>query len=270
MSSFQEIAQQEQAKETRDILEAAVKGLPKGSPERKAAFQKALDDLAGPRQSWEAETRRPIWDFSAEKALPVFVKNDALIIRPPKPSDADFYVNLRAAYSLMYKGILKTSKDKDINDALLHDDLCKPRSFYCIIEDATIGDLAGYIGIKDTGIDAWEIAIELEDKHTGRGLGPQSIRLFLNEVYRITGHKDFRAVVETDNAPSQKCFERLGARLVGLVNGPILKQENEKRRFEGTHLDLIDDNIRALATRLGVEPRLLLSHVLDYRFICPL
>lgn len=270
MSSFQEKAQQEQAKETRDTLEAAVNGLPKGSPERKAAFKKALDDFAGPRQSREAETRRPIWDFSAEKALPVFEKNDAVIIRPPKPSDADFYVNLRAAYSLMYRGILKTSKDKDINNALLHDDLCKPQSFYCIIEDATTGGPAGYIGIKDTGIDAWEIAIELEEKHTRRGLGPQSIRLFLNEVHRITGHEEFRAVVETDNTPSQKCFERLGARLVGLVNSPILKLEDEKRRFEDTHLDLIDDNLIALAARLGVEPRVLLSHVLNYRLTCPL
>lgn len=266
MSSFQEKAQQEQAKETKQILEAAVEGLPKGSPERKAAFKKALDGLVGPRI--EPEERKPIWDFSEAKAQPEFVKNESIIIRPPTPSDADFYVNLRAEYSLMYRGILKTNKD--INDALLHDDLCKPRSFYCIIEEASTGVLVGYIGIKDTGLDVWEIAIELDRKHTKQGLGPQSIRLFLNEVHRITGHEEFRAVVETDNAPSQKCFERLGATLVGLVNGPILKLEDEKRRFEDTHLDLIDDNIRALASRLGVEPRMLLSNVLDFRLTCPL
>lgn len=266
MSSFQEKAQQEQAKVTRDILEAAVEGLPKGSPEREAAFKKALDDLIGLRT--KPEEKNPQWDFSEEKAKPSFVKSDVIAIRPPKPSDADFYVDLRASYSLMYRGILKTGKH--LNESLLITDLYKPESFFCIIEYATTGVLVGYIGIKDTGVDAWEIAIELEEKHTRRGLGPQSIRLFLNEVHRITGHKDFRAVVETDNAPSQKCFERLGARLVGLVNGPILKLEDEKRRFEDTHLDLIDDNIRALAARLGVEPRMLLSHVLDYRLTCPL
>ena len=212
----------------------------------------------------------PIWDFSAEKDLPLFVKNGVVAIRPPKPSDAEFYVNLRAAYSLLFRVTLKTSKDKDIENVLFHTDLCKPESFYCIIEDETDGTPVGYIGIKDTGVEAWELAIELVEKFTNRGLGPQSIRLFLNEVHRITRHVEYRAVVETDNGPSQKCIERLGGRLVGLVNGPILKLEDEKRRFEESHLDLIDDNIRALAGRLGVEPRRLLSNDLEYRLSCPL
>lgn len=266
MSSFQEKTQQEHAKKPRNILEAAVEGLPKGSPEREATFKKALDGLIG--QQTEPEGRKPIWDFSEEKGRPVFVNTAAVVIRPPKPSDADFYVDLRASYSLMYRGMLKTGRH--LNESLLINDLYQPESFYCIIEDPSKGVPAGYIGIKDTGADAWEIAAELAEKYTKRGLGPKSIRLFLNEVHRITGHKEFRAIVETDNVPSQKCVERLGARLVGLVNGSILKLEDEKRRFEDTHLYLIDDNVKALAARLGVEPRMLLSHVLDYRFVCPI
>lgn len=35
----------------------------------------------------------------------------------------------------------------------------------------------------------------------------------MNEVQRITGRAEFKAVVEVDNLPSQKCFEKLGAKL---------------------------------------------------------
>lgn len=101
-------------------------------------------------------------------------------------------------------------------------------------------------------------------------MGPRSIVLFLNEVSLITGKTKFKAKVEADNIPSQKCFERIGAKLIGLCNGPILKLEEEKERFEENNLNLIDENMNELADRLGVEPRKLLSHVLEYRMTCPL
>jgi L-amino acid N-acyltransferase YncA len=116
----------------------------------------------------------------------------------------------------------------------------------------------------------WEIAIELDGKYTRRGYGPRSIRLYLNEIRRITGKETFRALVEADNIPSQKCFEKLGAQLVGLCSGAVLKTDAEKERFEEKNLDLIDEHMVGLAERLGTEPRKLLSHVLDYRLRCPL
>ena len=57
--------------------------------------------------------------------------------------------------------------------------------------------------------------MELDAKYTQQGLGSQSIRLYLNEIQRLAGTGEFRAKVEVDNIPSQKCFERLGAELVG-------------------------------------------------------
>ena len=75
--------------------------------------------------------------------------------------------------------------------------------------------------------------------------------------------------MESDNVPSQRCFESLGE-LIGLYNGGMLRLPEEQARFEEANLDLIDDNMRALAARLGAEPRKLLSHVLEYRMTCPL
>ena len=145
-----------------------------------------------------------------------------------------------------------------------------PQVFYCIIEDSKKTLPLGYLGIKDTSTDLWEIAIELDEKYTRQGFGPQSIRLYLNEVQRITGRSAFKAVVEVDNLPSQKCFEKLGATLVGLCDSVVLKTDDEKERFEKRNLDLIDAHMIELAEQLGVEPKKLLSHVLEYRLHCPL
>lgn len=92
----------------------------------------------------------------------------------------------------------------------------------------------------------------------------------MNGIQRITGKTEFRALVEVDNIPSQKCFEGLKAKLVGLCDSLVLKTDDERERFEERNLDLIDTHMLELAKRLGVEPRKLLSHVLDYRIRCPL
>lgn len=266
MGSIQEKAQQDQAKEINLKLETAVEGLVPGSLERKVALKKAIDDIAS--TVVKDETVKSIWDFSAEKARPIFIRDDDVVLRPVVSSDADFYVDVKAQYSMIYRGILSVAKDK--NEGLLYVDLFKPESFFCIVEDAAGGSPIGYLGIKDTGTDIWEIAIELDRQCTHRGFGSKSLRLFLDELHKIVGKGEFKALVEVDNVPSQKCFEKLGAELIGLCNGPILKLESEKERFEDNNLNLIDDNMRELARRLSVKPRKLLSHVLDYRLTCPL
>ena len=56
---------------------------------------------------------------------------------------------------------------------------------------------------------------------------------------------------------------KIGAELVGLCDGPF-KTAEEKKQFEDEHIDRIDDHMRSLAIQLSVEPRELLSHVLEY------
>lgn len=213
------------------------------------------------------KTGRKLWDFSREKEQPIFVSDSVVTLRPVNAGDVDFYIAVRTQYSMIYRVIIGTKRHS--SESLFLTDLCQPESFYCIIEDATRTPI-GYLGIKGTGEEVWELAIELDGKHTHQGYGSHSIRLFLNEISQITGRTVFRATVEADNVPSQRCFERLGAELVGLCHGEILRTPEEKARFEENNLNLIDDNIRALAERLAVEPRKLLSHLLEYRIACPL
>ncbi len=266
MDSILEKAQRENAKDVQLTLEAAVEGLQPGSPEREAAFKKVLDDMVAAIS--ETEHRQPVWNFTAEKDQKFLVGDDTVVLRPIQTNDADFYMRVKAQYSMMYRAIIHMGKVD--NESVLKTDLFKPESFFCIIEDTKGGMPIGYIGIKDTRAEIWEIAIELDGPYTRKGFGLRSIRLFLNEMYRISGKAEYQALVETDNLPSQKCFEKLGARLIGLCTGPILKLEEEKTRFEERNLNLIDENMKELAVRLSVEPRKLLSHVLDYRLTCPL
>ena len=266
MNSIQQKAQQGQAREIRAKLETAVDGLEPGTPEREAAFKKALDDMITTTEG-KVELNPP-WDFSSEKAMSVFTKDGAVVLRPVNEADADFYVSVKVQYSLMYRGIVRLKKH--LNESLLRDDLCQPETFFCMIISASNGVPMGYIGIKDTRIDPWEIGIELDRQYTHKGYGSQSIRLFLNEIHRISAKREYQARVDTDNLPSQRCFEKLGAELVGLCDGPFLKLPDEKKRFEDQNISLIDDNMRALAARLRVHPKKMLSHVLDYRLTCPL
>ena len=265
MGNILEKAQQDHAKETKLILDAAVEGLLPGSPEREAAFRKALDGLVA---IVSEERPQPIWDFTAERTQAILAGDETAILRPIQTADADFYMNIKAQYSLLYRTIIQMGKID--NESVLKTDLFKPECFFCIIEDRQAGTSVGYIGIKDTRADIWEIAIELDGQFTHKGFGLRGIRLFLNEMHRITGKAEYQALVETDNLPSQKCFEKLGAKLIGLCSGPILKLEEEKRRFEENNLNLINDSMKELAGRLEVELRKLLSHVLDYRIKCPL
>lgn len=159
----------------------SVKGLPAGSPEREAAYMGALERLLAKTEKSEAQ--REIWDFSREKAQPVFVQDDVVIIRPVTEGDADFYVSIRMQYSMMYRVMIGMGEHS--SDSLFLLDLCHPESFYGIIENSERMPI-GYLGIKDTSSDIWELAIKLDKQHTRHGFGPRSIVLFLNEISRVS------------------------------------------------------------------------------------
>ena len=125
MGSIQEKAQQDQAKDINMTLEVAVKGLSPGSPERKAAFEKALEDIAATVP--KVEYQQTIWDFTTEKAQTLLAKDRTVILRPIQVADADFYVSVKAQYSMMYRALIHMGKVD--NRDLLMADLFKPESF---------------------------------------------------------------------------------------------------------------------------------------------
>lgn len=266
MDRIHQKAQQTQMKEfARQILDK-LDERPDGSSIKKDELLKILDDMIQPEE--QVLANKEFWDFSKEKSQSVFVCGDGILIRPITPEDEEFYCSVRMQYSLIYRAAHNTAKDN--KKSILLNEIFAPQVFYCIICDSKNNQPIGYLGIKDTSAEIWEIAIELDGKYTHQGFGSKSLRLYLNEIQRRTGVGEFRAVVEVDNIPSQRCFEGLGAKLVGLCDSFVLRTEDEKKRFEERNLHLTSANMITLAERIGVEPKKLLSHFLDYRIRCPL
>ena len=127
-----------------------------------------------------------------------------------------------------------------------------------------MGSYIGYCGIKDTSQDLWEIAIELKRDWTKHGIGYPALFTMLNAIKSRLGVTEFRVRIDPTNYPSQKLFERLGAIPNGLSE-LWLHDHRALEKFEEENLHLIDERIVEVAKKFQVEPRKLLSHVLEYR-----
>ena len=246
-------------------LHAKADALPLLSEENRAQYKQEMEEIVALMR--KHERKDGVWDFSRERERDVFTQDDTLILRPLTVLDGDFYADIRMQYSAYYRAEISTGSHR--KESLYVWAIFMLRQFYCVIEKAEDRTPIGFIGIKDSTKDVWEIAIELDQHYVGQGYGPHSVRLFLNEISRITGKTDFQAKVDADNVPSQKCFQKLG-KLVGICPaGFPMTPEKEERVIRLFH-DSIDDHIRELAASLGVEPEQLLVKVLDYRMKCPL
>lgn len=198
------------------------------------------------------------WDFSSEKAGPGF-SDSTLRIRPFSNQDRGFYAAVREQHRIF---------DKELPEEQLitayWTETERESGFFCAVERVEDGAKLGYIALKDTSKDLWEVAIELDKAYCHCGYGPTAIALFLQNVADITGKTVFQFLVEVDNFPCQKCMEKLGAELVGIHN-LAFDSEEEAKEFENENMELITEHMTALAYELNVPPKKLLSHVLDYR-----
>lgn len=199
------------------------------------------------------------WDFGAEKGRDVFVEDATLRLSPFSNGDERLYCEIRESYRIFEKDI---SEDKLI--ASYWSETQCDSVFYCMVERSSDFQKIGYIALKDTTKDVWEVAIELLPDFCGHGYGPAAILLFLNRIRDITGKRQYNFLVEVDNNPCQRCMEGIQAKLVGIVN-LVFDDREQAERFEEENLDMITKHLEDLAAELGVEPRKLLSHVLDYR-----
>ena len=204
-------------------------------------------------------SERHAWDFTKEKALPVFATDGEIQLRPFRESDKPTYYSIRKQWFLVAPDSM-FDEDSDI----LWNHAMEESAFFCMAEWRGIS--VGYVAIHDTRESTWELAVEFDKQYCYKGLGPKCILLFLREIEKHTMISLFRARVEVDNLACQKCMAKIGASLVGLSEG-ILKTDEEQSHFEDENLEKIDDHMRDLANALNVEPRKLLSHVLEYEIV---
>ena len=185
------------------------------------------------------------------------IPSDAgIVLRTVTPFDQEPYLVLQRHYCLM-----KSMMEEESFREMLWKEHNEDKALMMTITKDH--EYIGYCGIKDTAKDSWEIAIELLPEWTGRGIGTAATTAMLNEIKTRLNVTSFCAKIDPDNTASQMLFERLGAVPNGL-DTIFLHKEEDLFRCEEDNLHLIDDRLTALASKFGVEPRKLLSHVLVY------
>lgn len=126
------------------------------------------------------------------------------------------------------------------------------------------GVYVGYCGIQDLSKNIWEISIELLPEHTKQGIGSVSISAMLDTIRDRLGKREYRIRIEPTNHASQRLFEKLGAVPNG-ISELLVHSEEDLNQLENENLQLIDDALISVAEKFSVEPRTLLSHVLEYK-----
>lgn len=200
------------------------------------------------------------WDFNKEKAEDILAEDDIIRLRPFSAGDERFYFQVREEYRIFNKKNIPEEK----LIAGYWDETQQSSALYCVIERMSDFAKMGYIALKDTSKDLWEIAIELNSAYCHQGYGAQAILLFLRKIGEITPKSQFQFLVEVDNIPCQGCMKKLNAKLVGIHN-LVFDCEKDAETFEANNLNMITEHMKTLAVELDIPPQKLLSHVLDYR-----
>lgn len=199
-----------------------------------------------------------LWDFGIEKTQDLLTEDDVLELKPLTADYYDLYIKTRYAY-LKYKY-------NPLYRKLRINEITSDEVFFAAAIRKKDNAYIGYVGIKDTTEELWEIAVELLPEYCNNGYGYKTLRLFLKKIAEITENSkmQFRALVEVENIASQKLMRKLGGKLTGIYNY-VFHNKDKAKEFEEEHLNEITDHMTELAKELNVEPRKLLSHVLDYR-----
>ena len=180
----------------------------------------------------------------------------SMILRDVEDSDRDGFLAIQQEYSLM-----KSMLSEEVYRDMIWREHCEDRAMNMSIVKE--GVYIGYCGIKNTAQEPWEIAIEIHRDWTKNGVGPVAISAMLDAIKARLGITEFRVRIDPGNTASQKMFERLGAVPNG-ISSYLIDDPSIIEQCEENNLHLIDDAVIALAEKFGVEPRKLLSHILEY------
>ena len=186
------------------------------------------------------------------------VASNEIILRRVKECDKEKFIDLQKENALM-----PAMFNKESFTDYLWEEHTKDTALMCsIILNA---EYVGYCGIKNVAHDKWEISIELLKSWMHRGIGYASIRMMLDEIKNRLGVTEYRIRIDSDNYASQGLFEKLGVVPNGISE--LLLHGEEIEKWEEENLHLINDKLIAVAEKFYVEPRELLSHVLEYELV---
>lgn len=202
------------------------------------------------------------WDFNKEKELEEFVSDEVILLKPMSDEYFEPFMKVKKENAYYIANIYDVQEGEKTVWKYVEAD----NAFYCAIIRRLDGAFVGYCAIKDTSENLWELAMELGVAYHKQGYGFRSMNLFLSKISEITGKTQFQALVEVENIACRALMKKVQAKLVTIENF-VFDSEEDARVFEEAHLNEITDEMIELAEMLDVEPRKMLSHVLDYRIV---
>ncbi len=200
------------------------------------------------------------WDFSRERKEELFAEDDVIKLRPFQTKDKDIYITLEKENIKLHP--TGTEEEKFWEEVWEETKFLKRLPMVVVLKESDT--FIGYIGLKNSKRRLWEIEIELLEKYHCQGYGTRAVSLFLKRLYEITGKQEYQFKVEIDTLKCQGMLRHFDAKLVGMEN-LFFNNEEDAWKFEEEHLEEIDEHMEKVAALLNVEPRKMLSHVLDYR-----
>lgn len=185
------------------------------------------------------------------------ITENEIILRKVQDSDKHIFIELQKENNI----VKSMMKEEAYRNMLWNEHIEYKALMFSVIVD---NEYAGYCGIKNTTHEQWEIAIEILNKWKHKGIGYRAISVMLDEIKNRLNVSEFRVRIDAENYPSQRLFEKLGAEPNG-ISEFLLQEEADIRRCEEENIHLLDERIQKLAKQFNVEPRKLLSHVLEYK-----
>lgn len=185
------------------------------------------------------------------------ITENEIILRKVQDSDKHIFIELQKENNI----VKSMMKEEAYRNMLWNEHIEYKALMFSIVVD---NEYVGYCGIKNTTHEQWEIAIEILNKWKHKGIGYRAISVMLDEIKNRLNVSEFRVRIDAENYPSQRLFEKLGAEPNG-ISEFLLHEEADIRRCEEENIHLLDERIQKLAKQFNVEPRKLLSHVLEYK-----
>lgn len=185
------------------------------------------------------------------------ITENEIILRKVQDSDKDIFIELQKENNI----VKSMMKEEAYRNMLWNEHIEYKALMFSIVVD---NEYVGYCGIKNTTHEQWEIAIEILNKWKHKGIGYRAISIMLDAIKNRLNVSEFRVRIDAENYPSQRLFEKLGAQPNG-ISEFLLHEEADIRRCEEENIHLLDERIQELAKQFNVEPRKLLSHVLEYK-----
>lgn len=221
-----------------------------------AAYEKKKEEKRNRYRAMRKERRGSFWDYGKT------IYSDAnIIIRKIAAEDKDGFIKVQRENTVM-----PTMFEKESFVGYLWEEHLVSTALMCSIIGAATDEYIGYCGIKNISSERWEIAIELLEAWKRKGIGFLSIQKLLDAASERCGVREFRVRIDSDNYASQGLFEKLGAVPNG-ISEFLIHDEETIRECEDENMECIDERLEAVAEKFGVEPRSLLSHVLEYKLV---